>query len=107
MQLSEGTRMGKHEQDWVDETSRQFLPMDRRTALKTLSLTGLSVAAGGIALPFVKTSAAHAATAAVGKEEKISWSVCTVNCGSRCALRMHVTDDVIRWVDTDNSQPAA
>ncbi len=31
------------------------------------------------------------------------WSSCTVNCGSRCALRLHVRDDEVYWVETDNT----
>ena len=31
------------------------------------------------------------------------WSACTVNCGSRCPLRMHVVDGEIKYVETDNT----
>ncbi|MDD7569971.1 MAG: molybdopterin-dependent oxidoreductase [[Actinobacillus] rossii] len=31
------------------------------------------------------------------------WSACTVNCGSRCALRLHVKNDEVYWVETDNT----
>ncbi|UMX72778.1 hypothetical protein MJ585_10080 [Klebsiella pneumoniae] len=31
------------------------------------------------------------------------WSACTVNCGSRCPLRMHVVDGAIKCVETDNT----
>lgn len=61
--------------------------------------------AGGISLPFVTAPVARAVEAVGNKDEKVLWSACTVNCGSRCALRMHVSDDVIRWVETDNSLP--
>lgn len=36
-------------------------------------------------------------------EEKTVWSMCSVNCGSRCALRLHVRDDEVYWVETDNT----
>lgn len=36
-------------------------------------------------------------------KEKIVWSACTVNCGSRCPLRMHVVDGEIKYVETDNT----
>ena len=36
-------------------------------------------------------------------EEKILWNSCNVNCGSRCALRVHVRDGVITQVETDNT----
>ena len=34
---------------------------------------------------------------------RILWDSCTVNCGSRCALRVHVKDGVITHVETDNN----
>ncbi|MBP8220111.1 MAG: dimethyl sulfoxide reductase subunit A [Aeromonadaceae bacterium] len=52
-------------------------------------------------MPF-QASPAIAAPAAA-KEEKVVWSACTVNCGSRCPLRMHVVDGEIKWVETDNT----
>lgn len=36
-------------------------------------------------------------------EERILWNSCNVNCGSRCALRVHVKDGVITRVETDNT----
>ena len=36
-------------------------------------------------------------------EERIVWGACSVNCGSRCALRSHVRDDEVVWVETDNT----
>ena len=35
--------------------------------------------------------------------EKICWNSCNVNCGSRCALRVHVKDGVITQIETDNT----
>lgn len=74
----------------------------RRDALKGGSALGaLALAGNALSLPF--------ATKAVAKEtpakpnEKIVWSACTVNCGSRCPLRMHVVDGEIKWVETDNT----
>lgn len=32
---------------------------------------------------------------------KTAWQVCSVNCGSRCVLKLHVEDGVIRWVESD------
>ncbi|MFP1452060.1 hypothetical protein ACLB1N_09275 [Escherichia coli] len=31
------------------------------------------------------------------------WGACSVNCGSRCALRLHVKDNEVTWVETDNT----
>jgi anaerobic selenocysteine-containing dehydrogenase len=36
-------------------------------------------------------------------EERIVWGACSVNCGSRCALRLHVRDNEVTWVETDNT----
>ena len=36
-------------------------------------------------------------------EGKILWNSCNVNCGSRCALRVHVRDGVITQIETDNT----
>lgn len=46
---------------------------------------------------------AQAAPAAKDIEEKILWNSCNVNCGSRCALRLHVRNGEIVRVDTDNT----
>ncbi|EBR1337517.1 molybdopterin-dependent oxidoreductase, partial [Salmonella enterica] len=37
------------------------------------------------------------------EEDKIVWGACSVNCGSRCALRLHVKDNEVWWVETDNT----
>ena len=42
---------------------------------------------------------------APSQETKTVWSACTVNCGSRCALRHHVKDGVIAYTTTDNTTP--
>ena len=61
-----------------------FLPaVSRRTAIKTLGMGGLAMAAGGISLPFAPTPLvagirqAHAADARAS--EKIVWNSCVVN----------------------------
>lgn len=36
-------------------------------------------------------------------ETTVHWNSCNVNCGSRCALRLHVQDGVITKVETDNT----
>lgn len=36
-------------------------------------------------------------------DDKVVWGACSVNCGSRCALRLHVRDDEVYWVETDNT----
>jgi anaerobic dimethyl sulfoxide reductase subunit A len=79
--------------------------LSRRTLMKSSALVGLAAAAGGISLPFRQARAdkAPVAAAAAAEKEKVVWSACTVNCGSRCPLRMHVVDGEIRYVETDNT----
>ncbi|MGV2987034.1 DmsA/YnfE/YnfF family dimethyl sulfoxide reductase [Vibrio sp. E150_011] len=76
--------------------------LTRRGFLKTSSVMGgLAAATSAISLPF-KSSKANASDV-IPTEEKVVWSACTVNCGSRCPLRMHVSDGEIKWVDADNT----
>ncbi|ELY4157238.1 molybdopterin-dependent oxidoreductase [Cronobacter turicensis] len=77
--------------------------ISRRTLVKSTALGGLALAAGGISLPFGLRPAAAAVGRAIAPDERVVWSTCTVNCGSRCPLRMHVTEGEIRYVETDNT----
>ncbi|WP_171964574.1 dimethylsulfoxide reductase subunit A [Cronobacter sakazakii] len=78
--------------------------ISRRTLVKSTALGGLALAAGGISLPFgVRQVAAAAGQAISAPDERVVWSACTVNCGSRCPLRMHVVNGEIRYVETDNT----
>lgn len=81
--------------------SRNELPtgISRRTLVKSTALGSLALAAGGLSLPFTIRSAAAALQPAA---DKIVWGACSVNCGSRCPVRMHVKDDEVVWVETDN-----
>ncbi|MEC6824016.1 DmsA/YnfE/YnfF family dimethyl sulfoxide reductase [Photobacterium piscicola] len=80
--------------------SKKPLSVSRRSVLKSGSL--LAAAAGGMSLPFTSVKAIAKETPAK-PDEKIVWSSCTVNCGSRCPLRMHVVDGEIKYVETDNT----
>lgn len=82
----------------------QHSSCSRRTFLKGASV-GLAAVAADISLPFnvMASTESIAAESAVVSEEKIVWSACTVNCGSRCPLRMHVKDNKITYVETDNT----
>ncbi|HEQ3534862.1 TPA: dimethyl sulfoxide reductase subunit A [Vibrio parahaemolyticus] len=74
----------------------------RRNALKGGSALGaLALAGNALSLPFATKAVAKETPAKPNK--KIVWSACTVNCGSRCPLRMHVVDGEIKWVETDNT----
>ncbi|EOI5775365.1 dimethylsulfoxide reductase subunit A [Cronobacter malonaticus] len=78
--------------------------ISRRTLVKSTALGGLALAAGGISLPFGARQVAAAVGHAISPpDERVVWSACTVNCGSRCPLRMHVVNGEIRYVETDNT----
>ncbi|HEY4466460.1 MAG TPA: selenate/tellurate reductase subunit YnfE [Klebsiella sp.] len=77
--------------------------LSRRTLIKSSALGSLALAAGGLSLPFSLRNAAAAVQEATHGEERIVWGACSVNCGSRCALRSHVRDDEVVWVETDNT----
>ncbi|KGQ71552.1 dimethyl sulfoxide reductase [Chelonobacter oris] len=73
----------------------------RRALLKGV---GMLTAAAGITLPFsVRATDTKSISTDMPSEDKIVWSMCSVNCGSRCALRMHVKQDELYWVETDNT----
>ncbi|MDK2376012.1 dimethylsulfoxide reductase subunit A [Serratia fonticola] len=77
----------------------------RRKLVKNSAIGGLALAVGGVSLPFSRRASAETSpTSTLAKpEEKVVWSACTVNCGSRCPLRMHVVDGMIKYVETDNT----
>ena len=77
--------------------------VDRRKFLQLTASSSLIAAGSGLVSPVSWATPTTAGTAANAAEEKVVWSSCTVNCGSRCALRMHVVDNKITWVDTDNT----
>ncbi|MFQ7388586.1 MAG: hypothetical protein ACLRP3_07610 [Escherichia sp.] len=63
--------------------------ISRRSLMKTSALGKSRAGKQCFTLPF--SQMVRAAQAPV--EEKAVWSSCTVNCGSRCLLRLHVKDD--------------
>ncbi|HAM3940417.1 TPA: molybdopterin-dependent oxidoreductase [Escherichia coli] len=73
--------------------------ISRRSLMKTSALGSLALASSAFTLPF--SQMVRAAQAPV--EEKAVWSSCTVNCGSRCLLRLHVKDDTVYWVESDTT----
>lgn len=70
-------------------------------------LKGSSLVLGSMCLPFsieiINPGKAVAKPMATDGEEKILWNSCNVNCGSRCALRVHVKDGRIVQIETDNT----
>ncbi|TNV19380.1 dimethyl sulfoxide reductase subunit A [Buttiauxella sp. B2] len=87
--------------------SNQCCPegITRRNLMKTSAISGLALAVSGVSLPFSLRATAAAVGAGVNPspEDKVVWGACSVNCGSRCALRLHVSDDEVTWVETDNT----
>ncbi|WP_435953630.1 selenate/tellurate reductase subunit YnfE [Dryocola sp. BD626] len=78
--------------------------ISRRSLVKSTALGSLALAAGGISLPFgVKAAAVAVGGALEEPADKVVWGACSVNCGSRCALRLHVRDNEVYWVETDNT----
>lgn len=78
--------------------------ISRRTLVKSTAIGSLALAAGGLSLPFgMRTAAAAVQQAIQPAKDKVVWGACSVNCGSRCALRLHVKDDEVWWVETDNT----
>ncbi len=78
--------------------------ISRRTLVKSSALGSLALAAGGLSLPFgLRPAAAALKQAQQSGQDKVVWGACSVNCGSRCALRLHVRDDEVFWVETDNT----
>ncbi|HBO37111.1 MAG TPA: dimethyl sulfoxide reductase subunit A [Pasteurellaceae bacterium] len=83
------------------DTSIIHSEVNRRRLLKAGSI-GAAAVALDLSLPF-RASAAEKTPPVQETEEKVIWSACTVNCGSRCPLRMHVKDNQIIYVETDNT----
>ncbi|MGL4195570.1 MAG: molybdopterin-dependent oxidoreductase, partial [Edwardsiella piscicida] len=78
--------------------------LSRRTVVKGGAIGGLAAASGALSLPFVRQAqATPAQNKPAAQDEQVIWSACTVNCGSRCPLRMHVVDGEIAYVETDNT----
>jgi Tat-targeted selenate reductase subunit YnfE len=78
--------------------------ISRRSLVKSTALGSLALATSGISLPFgVKAAAAAVSSALEPVADKVVWGACSVNCGSRCALRLHVRDNEVYWVETDNT----
>lgn len=77
--------------------------VSRRGLVKTTAIGGLAMASSAFTLPFTRIANAAEAISPAKTGEKVVWSACTVNCGSRCPLRMHVVDGEIKYVETDNT----
>lgn len=79
-------------------------PITRRSLVKGgMATGGLLMASGALKLPFAFAQATPSQAAPAQAADNVVWSMCSVNCGSRCALRLHVRDDEVYWVETDNT----
>lgn len=79
--------------------------ISRRTALKGTAVV-LASSVFPISIQIFNADlggTAEASPAPGDAGEKVCWNSCNVNCGSRCALRLHVRDGEIVRVDTDNT----
>lgn len=79
--------------------------ISRRTALKGTAVV-LASSVFPISIQIFNADLGGTAEASPAPEdagEKVCWNSCNVNCGSRCALRLHVRDGEIVRVDTDNT----
>ena len=85
--------------NWLDKTL--MAPLKRRSFTKWGTALGGAALTAGAGLP-VK-SLAKADSSDKQSDIKSVWSACTVNCGSRCALRHQVQDDRIIATHTDNT----
>ncbi|EDQ1112717.1 molybdopterin-dependent oxidoreductase, partial [Salmonella enterica subsp. diarizonae] len=77
--------------------------ISRRSLVKTSAISSLALASSAFTLPFSRIAHAAAGLASGNVAEKAVWSSCTVNCGSRCLLRLHVKDDTVYWVESDTT----
>lgn len=92
-------------------TNSEKTALSRRTFVKGSALAGLGAAAVGTTSLFgcapQGAGSGDAELAETGDaasvDEKICWGHCAVNCECRCALRFHVVDDEVAWVETDNT----
>ena len=80
--------------------------LSRRTFLKTSGALGALAAAGGSVAAADALFGSGVAAAVAEPEEKITWGHCAINCPGRCALKFHVRDDEVVWVDTCTSPNA-
>lgn len=90
-------------------TSMSGTAMSRRTFVKATGALGALAAAGGAlataggALATNSFKGVPAAHAEEGKEEKIVYTHCAVNCGCFCVWKCHVVDDEITYIESDTS----
>ncbi|QYN43070.1 DMSO/selenate family reductase complex A subunit [Gilliamella sp. ESL0443] len=80
-------------------TRRDFLQ-------KSLAIGGVAAVANNLQLPFAyatsETNHDKALIPNPTNDEKIFYSACLVNCGSRCPLKVHVKNDIITKISSED-----
>ena len=79
-------------------TRRDFLQ-------KTMAISGVAALTSNLHLPFAYAESNNNAADAIPNptnEEKIFYSACLVNCGSRCPLKVHVKNDIITKISSED-----
>lgn len=95
--------MDEHQEGKVAVETQSGVRMTRRALLKGMAVAGLGALGAGIGLPFMKTTIAKGLEQIGPPEGDIVWNACLVNCGSRCPLKCHVVDGVIRWISQEDN----
>lgn len=74
---------------------------NRHGLVKITAVGDPALASDTLALPF--TQLAHTADVPALIDEKVIWSVYTVNCDSHCPLHIHMVDGAIKYIKTDDT----
>ncbi|MGN0078593.1 MAG: DMSO/selenate family reductase complex A subunit [Coriobacteriales bacterium] len=75
--------------------------LSRRTFVKAAGAVGALAAAGGAASMAFPAEPALADDQTLAEGEQIIWTHCHVNCGGACALKCHVKDGKLLYVESD------
>ncbi|OCG23633.1 dimethyl sulfoxide reductase subunit A [Gilliamella sp. wkB108] len=87
--------------------SRSENKISRRDFLqKSMAIGGVVALTNNMQLPFVyaepNIATKHNDNVNPSEEEKIFYSACLVNCGSRCPLKVHVKNDIITKISSED-----
>lgn len=93
------------DQKVTESSERSMLEhLEREGVSRREFMTACSVATVTLAVPsFFKSGSAIAAESAAPGAEKVVWSSCVVNCGSRCPLKVVVRDNQIVRIEAENT----
>lgn len=89
------------QEEWPVNTGTVNSSLHRRSFLKwSAAVGGSSALVGGGLMTAAQLGKSHAEPDSTGQ---VVWSACTVNCGSRCPVRLQVKDGVVVRVLADNT----